>query len=256
MSKECLSVYVTKNYGKFKTIEGNRVLRQGNLEKIKESMKEKQLILPICVNENFEIIDGQHRFNAAKELELPVYYYIIRGYKIEDVERANRASTNWTFMDFLNSYVLSKVPAYVTISEIIEEYPISLPELLKILSRIQKVNSNNLYQRFKDKKLEISDSEKAKLVEFLKALSKFNFFSEYKKSRFVSAFFKLYSFPGYNQAQMEAKLNTKSLKEELVHCNTIEDYLSILANKIYSAKNARSKYNIYYNKEINSLYKN
>ena len=66
-AKEYGVIYATTDYDKFKFLEGNRKLRLNNLEKMRESMIEEQLVIPICVNENFEIIDGQHRYTICKE---------------------------------------------------------------------------------------------------------------------------------------------------------------------------------------------
>lgn len=254
MSKEVARILSSKNYEKFKNIKGNRVIRHNNFEQIKESMKQKVLLIPILVNEKMEIIDGQHRFEACKELGLPVNYYIVEGYGIEDVERANRASSNWTLADFLNSYILSEVDAYVRVGNILNEYPISVAEFIKILAKVKKRNSGNLTQEFKNKTMTLTENEEEEVKQFLTALTEFNFFKDYKRSRFVSAFYRLYTHPNYSAAQMSKKLENQTLKNCLVLCNTIEDYLVILANEIYSAKSARSNNNIYYDKDRNKLY--
>ena len=80
------SVMKTTNYDMFKFMEGNRQTNSSNLNQIIESMKEKQLIIPITVNEKFEIIDGQHRFKACKYLGLPVYFIIEKGVLYFDVK--------------------------------------------------------------------------------------------------------------------------------------------------------------------------
>ena len=56
----------------FKKIKGNRIVNKSNLNAIITSMEQQQLVSPIMINEKFEIIDGQHRFEACKELGLPV----------------------------------------------------------------------------------------------------------------------------------------------------------------------------------------
>ena len=61
----------TNNYDIFKNMLGNRELKDKNYKKLMRSINEKQLIIPILVNEKFEIIDGQHRFSACKSLGKP-----------------------------------------------------------------------------------------------------------------------------------------------------------------------------------------
>lgn len=64
---------VTSDYFRFKILDGNRDVLKSHVNKIKESMKKFGWIGPgIIVNEKFEIIDGQTRFYAAKELGLPM----------------------------------------------------------------------------------------------------------------------------------------------------------------------------------------
>ena len=43
-------------------------------------MQSNYLFTVIIVNENYEIIDGQHRFEVIKELNLPLRYIICEGY--------------------------------------------------------------------------------------------------------------------------------------------------------------------------------
>lgn len=50
-------IYKTFNYDMFKYIGGNRLINKLNYKKLSESMKEKQLVIPILVNDKMEIID-------------------------------------------------------------------------------------------------------------------------------------------------------------------------------------------------------
>ena len=72
MDKEFGKILSTYEYDKFKKIKGNRKINFKNLGKIINSMSKKQLVIPILVNEKFEVIDGQHRLQACIELGLPV----------------------------------------------------------------------------------------------------------------------------------------------------------------------------------------
>ena len=99
------SVMKTNDYSLFKIMDGNRRTNSANLNQISESMKEKQLVIPITVNEKFEIIDGQHRFKACEYLGLPVYYIMQQGYDINDVIRANvNGGRKWFDADYLHRY--------------------------------------------------------------------------------------------------------------------------------------------------------
>ena len=85
----------TNDYSKFKTLQGNRNVNSLHIRRLKESFKEKYLLSPIVVNQNYEIIDGQHRFEAAKELNLPVNFIICNDYSLKEVQLLNTNMKNW-----------------------------------------------------------------------------------------------------------------------------------------------------------------
>jgi len=72
-------ILITYDYEIFKRMRGNRILNNSHVKNLVKSMKEKYLPQPILVNKDMEIIDGQHRFAAAEELNLPIHYLIIDG---------------------------------------------------------------------------------------------------------------------------------------------------------------------------------
>ena len=78
-------VYKTNNYDIFKLMPNNRNVNLTHVGRLKLSFKEMYLISPIIVNSRMEIIDGQHRLHAAKELNLPIYYIIVDGYAVSVV---------------------------------------------------------------------------------------------------------------------------------------------------------------------------
>jgi ParB-like chromosome segregation protein Spo0J len=57
----------TKQYTKFNILDHNRELNNTNLKKIEESILEKGLQVPIIIDENYNIIDGQHRFYVLQK---------------------------------------------------------------------------------------------------------------------------------------------------------------------------------------------
>ena len=70
-------IKVTTNYDLFSFMPGNRDIAKKNM--LVKSIEKIDLTeyKPIIVNENYVIIDGQHRFMACKELEKPIYYIIL-----------------------------------------------------------------------------------------------------------------------------------------------------------------------------------
>ena len=105
MKKETIEVYRTHDYSIFKRLDGNREVSNSRKEKIKRSIGEVGYVLnPIVVNENMEVIEGQGRLAALKDLNMPVYYVIAEGAKREHCIAMNLSNTNWNVLDFIKSY--------------------------------------------------------------------------------------------------------------------------------------------------------
>lgn len=67
--KQTNEIKRTNNYDMFKRLEGNRFVDPKKVNKLKKSINEVGYISnPIIVNEKMEVIDGQHRLEALKEL--------------------------------------------------------------------------------------------------------------------------------------------------------------------------------------------
>lgn len=237
------NIMKTNNYDLFKMVKGNRRVNQANYSKIIKSMKEEQLIIPIVVNEKYEIIDGQHRFLASKDLGKPVYYFVVNGYGIDQVKRANIASSNWKKEDYLEMFISEGNTAYIEFEAIRERYDMSTSNLLKIFSIVQDKQLARVGYEFEDGLFALEGKEK--VLNFLTSLEDFNFFKFYKSTNFVTAFIKLYFRPEYEHDKMKAKLT--NYKSTLEKRTTSDEYLVLLCNRIYSF--GATKNPIYYSSE-------
>ncbi|EJT5923906.1 ParB N-terminal domain-containing protein [Clostridium perfringens] len=126
-------IFASKAYDQFKTLPGNRKLNDGNLKKIKESIKKYgyKRSQPITLNENNEIINGQHRFKLCKELELPLYFNYERCNEdsLNVTVGMNISQKNWTLLDFVKSYADLGNQDYKNFLELIDSENIS-PSLI------------------------------------------------------------------------------------------------------------------------------
>lgn len=99
------NVYSTKDYNLFKILDGNRTVEKSRLNKIRDSIATHGYIhCPIVVNEKFEVIDGQGRLAALKDLGLPVEFNMFEGLTINDCIVLNTTGTPWTIMDYIESH--------------------------------------------------------------------------------------------------------------------------------------------------------
>lgn len=224
------AVMKTKDYDVFSFIDGNRRLNPRNYSKLLSSMKEEQLHIPIIVNENYEIVDGQHRFTAAKELGLYVYYVIEKGYGLEQVKRANMVSSNWKKEDFLESHIKDGVDGYKDFKDLVDLYGIGISDLIKIFAYVQGKNTDIAGKLFENGTFNFD--KKDEVIAFLDALDDFSFFPQYKTKTFVTAFMKLYFNEKYDHTVMKGRL--KNRKNKLTKQSSYGEYLSVLTQQIYS----------------------
>lgn len=223
-------IFKTKDYDKFSFLKENRRINARNYSQLVNSMKEEQLVIPVTVNGNMQIIDGQHRFTACKELGLPVYYYMEEDYGIEQVQRANMVGTNWNKKDFLNMFIAQQKEVYIEFMGLIERYGISINNLIKLFAKVQKETQSRLGKDFESGRFTLKGSDVA--VDFLIALEDFDFFDDYKSVSFVTAFIDLYFHPDYNHETMRNRLVRRSSAFEKQ--GNAGDYLSMLTRDVYS----------------------
>lgn len=112
--QEVNKVYKTHDLSLFKIIEGNRVPNLQHVKRLSDSIRMYGMKCnPILINENMEVIDGQHRLMAAKEAESFVYYIIVEGYSLNEVHTLNLNQKNWTKKDYLEGYANLGIVDYV-----------------------------------------------------------------------------------------------------------------------------------------------
>lgn len=243
-----MEIRKTNNYDLFKTIKGNRIINEKNYRKLLNSIKEEQLIIPILCNENFEIIDGQHRYFAAATLGLPVYYYVVPGYNIQQVKKANLVGLNWNITDYMKMHIELGNEHYKEFDELRRQFDVNFSpyRFLELISIIQLNDFKRIKAIFEDGLFKIEN--KMELFNFIAALEDFNFFNEYKSVTFVKSFVKLYNMDKYEHAKMKKKLVNLGYKIE--KRATIQDYTHLLVNEIYVFGSSKPdfRYDIHSNK--------
>lgn len=119
-----MEIFQTTDYDKFQIIVSNREVDKSHVKKLAESIKRKNLLFirPLIVNEKMELIDGQHRLQAAALIKAPVFYVKASGLTKTDITVLNTAQKNWTRIDFINFYAIEGVPEFKQLSKLINKY--------------------------------------------------------------------------------------------------------------------------------------
>lgn len=156
----------TSEYSIFKKHENNRALSESNVNSLVFSIKSQNLLSfrPILVNERMEIIDGQHRLEAAKRLELEIFYQIKKDSSHEDIVLLNNNQKIWEFNDYLNYYCSLGNQEYIKLKEFIKQRGLIPREAKNIMTQ----NSGGfMYKKFKNGIFKFFSKEELYIVDLL-----------------------------------------------------------------------------------------
>lgn len=139
---------MTTHYDMFTFRNDNRgAINQNHVEKLKRSISTKNLLhlAPIIVNTDMEIINGQHRLLAAKDLRVPIYYVVQQNFKPTDMLAMN-TSMDWTNRDIFNFYCKNGYIEYEKLDKYIKETGIPFTIAIKISLK----SNHDLHTKFRE----------------------------------------------------------------------------------------------------------
>lgn len=215
----------TKDYSIFKDVTANREIIETHVRALMKSIEEKNLLYanPILVSKNMEVIDGQHRLEVAKRLNLDVYY-IIADVTLNDISKLNSRQKNWRLIDYINFYTIEKRPDFVTFSKFMNKN-----DKFALVSLLALVNSRNTRGTpdIKEGFIDIEDITNAEYIinvcnsineEFVKDFVYDNAFSVALKTATKNQKFNMNIF----------KEKIRQAPREFVPCRNKKDYLQMI----------------------------
>ena len=120
--REYTKINETNDYSKFSFFDSNREIKIPHVKKLILLFKHKLLDVPIKVDEELRLLDGQHTFFARMILGRPILYYISKDIKEDDIPMLNSNSKPWAWNDFLHSFVKRGNPNYIKYEILWDEY--------------------------------------------------------------------------------------------------------------------------------------
>lgn len=240
----------TKDYSIFKFREDNRAeISTPHLNKIIASIKAKNLLefRPIIVNENMEVLDGQHRLLAAKQLGVEIYYMICKETTHMDVITMNMNKA-WGVYDYLNFYVKNGYPEYIKLDEFIKKQNVHLKIALRVTMGQTKKGSED-YKRGRYVFSLPADVEVISICHrTIEEINKFHGYHIcYESSRFWLPMIQIFSKPEFNEVKWFS--NLKHMAERFGPRATSKEYLKLIID-VY---NWRNSYKIDYSIEVDAL---
>lgn len=131
-----MAVEKTKDYKKFKNFSFNRTINKSKLQSLTTSIAKENLLHlhPIIVDDQFNVIDGQHRLEAAKKLGVEIYYIRDTGVSQNHVMEANTNQSGWRLGDILRFYAITKkTPAYETFVSLMDTFGLQPKGLMGLI---------------------------------------------------------------------------------------------------------------------------
>jgi hypothetical protein len=245
----------TKDYARFKFINGNRDVSEHHVRRLMKSLQEEQLVSFVIVNGKDEIIDGQNRFEACKRLGFPVYVYKdskTSKYGLNQVQRYNTNNLTWNKRSYLNSYCNMGVKPYMQLKEFMEQYPdFGIAPAITIFSnkpsadQAPRKREDGLRYRpekpFEQGQLTSDDlglayENAGKIMEYKK------YFKNFNNRSFVNVMIGLFQNKKFDHQTMIKKLELCPVA--LTKCSTAKQYRALVED-IYNYK-SREKVNLRY----------
>jgi hypothetical protein len=242
-------VFSTNDYGLFSYIKGNRAVIPVHVKRLKESFSKKYLLSPIIVNRNFQIIDGQNRFEAAKQIGKPINFIICNDYGLEEVQLLNTNTKNWKRIDYLNAFCDIGNEQYIKFKQFMDDFPdfgFGACEVLltNFLGKRTKTNSDMKSTTNKDGSYSVRYFEEGDLFipNYKKSVENANkllmlkpYYEGYNRFIFVTAMLGVFKIDYYDHNKFISKLHNNPTA--LQHCPNITQY-KLMIEDIY---NFRSK---------------
>ena len=219
-----VKIQSTKNYKRFTLHEKNRRLNIQKINKLAKAIGENNLlhIFPIIVNKKNEILDGQHRYAAAKIVKATVFYVVSNGsYDIDQVARTNSLQSHWKIIDYVNYYAKEGKPAYIKVLDICKKYDVNV-SLVTNLSDMARVN-----ELVKSGEFDFPDyQEIIKILKHARLIGIEFGFRHWNSRSFLRAIRHALSVKNYNELRMIQKL--KAHPDRLIKLSEAEHYIKML----------------------------
>jgi urease gamma subunit len=156
-------VQETDDYTKFSFLVANRDVSRSHINNLKAAISQHPEILrvqPLLVNDKMQIIDGQHRFQAATELAMPISYTVVNGIGIEVARAMNLLHRTWKPEDFAKSYAIGNnkhYSDYLKMRDIYEEFPHGIVLIYMVGRQYHGINAE-----FRKGLFEVGDLDESK----------------------------------------------------------------------------------------------
>ena len=238
-----MEIQKSNDYEIFQLINGNRKISTKKVNRIVEDVNSGLNLFPYCpiiVSESdgvYRIIDGQHRFMAAKSLQHPIHYIVAHHIKLRDIARMNTNTDKWKYSDFTKCYIDLGIKDYEVLRDYCRKYKVQLRIAIGLLMYGAPRNSSKDAEVFMDGEFKSLYYDFA--VEFIELVDRL--FSAYVFNRdpyLLMAVHKLNEKALWDIDAMEEKIQKHP--NMMDRQSTVKTYIYLL-EQIYNMRNQHRK---------------
>jgi len=257
-------VHQTKNYDKFSLLFGNRDIKSSDVKGMVRSMSEVvDLPIPILVkrtkDNKLEILDGQHRFAAAQQLNKPVFYIITeKDIGLQEVRTVNQAQKGWKLYQFLDSFIAEEITAnnvkgpYHTFKWFKEKYDLPYQVCFDLLAK-KPMYTRSTTRAFKDGRFAVKNLTQAiREADFIIGLKEYTHL--HKAHKFIAALLIAMRGGRFNIQHFMHQLKKPMCRSMMTERKTTELYMELI-NDVYNYRvNDEKKVFFHAYKKTNGAY--
>lgn len=230
MSKETkkLEILCSRDYDKFKPHKMQRGIRPIHLARIEASMKRRGFkpTKPIIVTSKLEVLDGQHRLEAAKSLGIDFYYVISDDLTIEDIRDMAKTAAAWDIEDYIVSQIRQENDNYWRLMALKEKSGLNWNSFM---GGVLMLGDNSGREELRSGEWVFDPRAEADAEIFLERFEEFRGkFAGWNLRQFVTACRNVFKHPQYDHKQMKEKL--EYLSSRLHRCSTTAEYIGMIAD--------------------------
>lgn len=205
-----LPVYRTEDYTIFKKLGGNRELYLTHVNRLVKLIDEDPEFTrknPLKVNEQMEVIDGQHRLAAFQKFSEnggnPSLYYVIHdGLTLKDARAMNAGSKAWNPKDYATAFALEGNKEYQTYLNFLDEFKLNHHVLTHYLTGVSFKGNDFRIGEFKVKNEKLAKSLLTKLKEVGQ------YYPYWKLQHFGHSFYEIANSPKYDHKRMLEQISS------------------------------------------------
>lgn len=252
MAKIIGQIFEEENYDIFHRLPDNRDVFGRRLNQLIASISTKYILNPVIVNEKFEIIDGQGRFEALKTLGKPIHYIIVPGVGSDECRMMNKYNTKWTQLDFAKSFAKAGLQSYANLLKACELSKLTVGKAMRLANHGMKAKRSDVESAFERGELKFTQEDIQKVIntkELADEISEALQYTGRTNDAFLTGVKIISETEGYKHSRMLSNCKKQRasyqqmsrLSDQLIEFERIYNYNLSSKNKLYFSDYMRNK---------------